>query len=290
VFPGLDRNQMIPALILCDQHGLNPFTKEITIFGTQKGRVSCYTGIDGWVKLVHNTKKLDGVSFHYEVDDKHKPISCTCSMKLRGYTEPVAVTEFFAECSKKTDPWNNMPHRMLRHKAYIQCARLAFGVSGLTDEDEARDIIEADFVVVPPTKGPIPLRDKISGGSMELGPSPRSVPTNPPVRPARKKQTTKKAPPPPRQEDAESLGPEPQARPEAVDQEIHKSLQGLGMPRGEMRAFVGWYAMSLGFNDWSAVLDIEREALMRRLKDDPKGIYSEYTSWRSQDTGNLPGT
>jgi hypothetical protein len=30
-----------------------------------------------------------------------------------------------------------MEHRMLRHKATIQCARVAFGFSGITDEDEA---------------------------------------------------------------------------------------------------------------------------------------------------------
>jgi hypothetical protein len=33
-----------------------------------------------------------------------------------------------------------MPKRMLRHKALIQCARVAFGFSGIFDEDEARDI------------------------------------------------------------------------------------------------------------------------------------------------------
>ena len=33
-----------------------------------------------------------------------------------------------------------MPRRMLRHKALIQGARIAFGFSGIYDEDEARDI------------------------------------------------------------------------------------------------------------------------------------------------------
>ena len=33
-----------------------------------------------------------------------------------------------------------MEHRMLRHKAIIQCARIAFGFSGITDEDEGRVI------------------------------------------------------------------------------------------------------------------------------------------------------
>jgi hypothetical protein len=33
-----------------------------------------------------------------------------------------------------------MPKRMLRHKAFKECARLAFGFAGVYDEDEARDI------------------------------------------------------------------------------------------------------------------------------------------------------
>jgi hypothetical protein len=32
-----------------------------------------------------------------------------------------------------------MENRMLRHKALMQCARYAFGFSGITDEDEAAD-------------------------------------------------------------------------------------------------------------------------------------------------------
>ncbi|MCO2532685.1 phage recombination protein Bet, partial [Pseudomonas aeruginosa] len=34
--------------------------------------------------------------------------------------------------------------RMLRHKAMIQCARLAFGFAGIYDQDEAERIVERD--------------------------------------------------------------------------------------------------------------------------------------------------
>src|SRR5579859_2161678 len=35
-----------------------------------------------------------------------------------------------------------MQHRMLRHKAIIQCSRIAFGFSGIMDPDEAEKIID----------------------------------------------------------------------------------------------------------------------------------------------------
>ena len=39
-------------------------------------------------------------------------------------------------------PWKTHPKRMLRHKAMIQCARLAFGFTGIYDQDEADRIVE----------------------------------------------------------------------------------------------------------------------------------------------------
>jgi hypothetical protein len=50
------------------------------------------------------------------------------------------VTEYFEECKRGTEPWNQMPRRMLRNKAIIQAIRVAFGVGGILDEDEASDV------------------------------------------------------------------------------------------------------------------------------------------------------
>ena len=42
----------------------------------------------------------------------------------------------------KSDVWKKYPARMLRHKAYIQAARMAFGISEVIDDDEARRMPE----------------------------------------------------------------------------------------------------------------------------------------------------
>ena len=50
-----------------------------------------------------------------------------------------------SECKKNGGgPWQSHPKRMLRHKALIQCARLAFGYGGIYDQDEAERIVEVD--------------------------------------------------------------------------------------------------------------------------------------------------
>jgi hypothetical protein len=47
-----------------------------------------------------------------------------------------------------------MKHRMLRHKALIQCARYAFGFAGIYDEDEGAKIAEMRDIT--PTERPTP--------------------------------------------------------------------------------------------------------------------------------------
>ncbi len=42
-------------------------------------------------------------------------------------------------------PWQTHPKRFLRHKAMIQCARMAFGYCGIYDQDEAERITERDM-------------------------------------------------------------------------------------------------------------------------------------------------
>src|SRR5690625_4254871 len=45
-----------------------------------------------------------------------------------------------SECKGVSDPCKRWPNRMLRHKATIQAARYAFGLSGIIDPDEAERI------------------------------------------------------------------------------------------------------------------------------------------------------
>ena len=64
----------------------------------------------------------------------------TAVVYRKDRTHATKVTEYFAECFRPTEPWRQFPRRMLRHKAVKEAVRVAFGISGITDEDEARDI------------------------------------------------------------------------------------------------------------------------------------------------------
>ncbi len=133
--------ELIALLIVSNQYNLNPFLKEIYAFPAKGGGIAPMIPIDGWIKLTNSNETFDGVEFEYE-DKDEKPYSVTAKIYRKDRSRPTVVTEFYSECYRNTDPWNKGPRRQMRHKAYMQCARVAFGFGGIFDEDEARDFAE----------------------------------------------------------------------------------------------------------------------------------------------------
>ena len=61
-----------------------------------------------------------------------------------------SVIEGLSECKGMSEVWRRWPRRMLRHKALIQCARVAFGFAGIYDEDEGERIAIAQAAEAAP--------------------------------------------------------------------------------------------------------------------------------------------
>ena len=99
--------------------------------------------VDGWIKLMNRHPQFDGIQFRTD-DVDGKPFSVTATIYLKDRSRPVEITEFFSECNRNSEPWKVNPRRMLRHKALIQCARVAFGFSGITDEEEATPQVQVN--------------------------------------------------------------------------------------------------------------------------------------------------
>lgn len=138
--------QMMALLIVADQYNLNPFTKEIYAFPDKYGGIVPVVGVDGWSRIINESRDFDGMEFENELTPDGSLRSITCTMHRKDRSHPTKVTELLAECKRATDPWASHPSRMLRHKAMIQCARLAFGFVGIYDEDEAQRIIEGETI------------------------------------------------------------------------------------------------------------------------------------------------
>jgi phage recombination protein Bet len=130
--------QMSALLIVAANYGLNPWTKEIYAFPDKNNGIVPVVGVDGWSRIINTHPQFDGMDFEQDAE------GCTCIIYRKDRSHPIKVTEYMSECKRGTQPWQSHPKRMLRHKAMIQCARLAFGYVGIFDQDEAERIAEVD--------------------------------------------------------------------------------------------------------------------------------------------------
>ncbi len=182
--------EMQSFCIVAHEYGLNPFLKEIHAFPNKAGGITPVVGVDGWCSLMNRRPEFDGIEFTSDDDADGKPHSVTARIFVKGRSRPIMVTEYFSECSRNTDPWRLQPRRMLRHKALIQCARVAFGFAGIHDEDEAQTIASVTVDEIPkpifkqrPTKQiaapAVESDDQIPGAEVEANPPAVPVGTTP---------------------------------------------------------------------------------------------------------------
>ena len=144
--------QMMALLIVADQYGLNPFTREIFAFEDKRSGIVPVVSVDGWARILNDHPQFDGLDFNFGPDDERGqvpvPTWCDCTIYRKDRTHPITVREYFVEVKRDTGPWKSHPRRMLRHKSLIQCARVALGFSGIYDEDEAQRIAAGEAVLV----------------------------------------------------------------------------------------------------------------------------------------------
>lgn len=148
VFLEGNRAEYAAFLVVCNEYKLNPLTKEIYAFKNKAGKVVPVVSIDGWVSLCNGHHAFDGMTFEDHHDEDGKLVSIKCTIFRKDRSRPTEVTEYLSECARNTDPWK-MQHRMLRHKSLIQCARYAFGFSGIYDQEEAEEVVGVEIVREP---------------------------------------------------------------------------------------------------------------------------------------------
>ncbi|SNR98961.1 phage recombination protein Bet [Humidesulfovibrio mexicanus] len=162
----ISNEQLAALLIVADQYGLNPFTKEIYAFPDKQKGIVPVIGVDGWNRIMNDHPAMDGIEFRYsetmakaDPDAKDCPEWIEVVIHRKDRSHPIVVREYLDECYRPAfegqgqrgsykikGPWQSHTRRFLRHKALIQGVRIAFGFSGVYDEDEAERIAEARVV------------------------------------------------------------------------------------------------------------------------------------------------
>lgn len=173
--------QMMALMVVADQYGLNPFTKEIYALPDRQAGIIPVVGVDGWSRIINQHDQFDGMTFRAAdkrvtpAGGKACPESMECIIHRRDRAHPVTIIEYLDEVYRppmevtgkngpyRVDgPWQTHTKRMLRHKSMIQCSRVAFGFVGIYDQDEAERIIEGQAVqwLEPPLVDPSQISDR----------------------------------------------------------------------------------------------------------------------------------
>jgi phage recombination protein Bet len=142
VFKGASDDELMALVIVANEYNLNPLKKEIYAFPAKGGGITPVVGVDGWINIMNSRANFDGIEFEMEQNNDGEPISCTAIIHVKDRSRPVKVTEYYEECQRATDPWKQMPRRMLRNRALAQAVRIAFTAGGIIDEDEAGAMLD----------------------------------------------------------------------------------------------------------------------------------------------------
>ncbi len=137
--PPATREEFAAGMQIAHRLELNPITKEVHFARVKGGGIQAIIGVDGWYTMANRHPQYDGCEFSYEwmeTDNAKKLFSVTCRIFRKDRARPNEITEYMAECIRPSEAWRLTPSRMLRHRAFGQCARVAFSFAGIMDQDE----------------------------------------------------------------------------------------------------------------------------------------------------------
>lgn len=150
----ISNEEVVSLLTIAERYDVDPFLGHFYAFQTTEGKIVPVLTYDGWVHIVNRNPQYDGEAFAFSesrvgepVTQKkvHEWIECTIYRKDRQY--PVVVREYFNEnyqdasvntqdANSDQGAWQKLPNRRLRMQAFVQAARLAFGITGVYHQQD----------------------------------------------------------------------------------------------------------------------------------------------------------
>ena len=129
-YPQLSEATQESCLRLIAEYRLNPRADEIDLIQFEEGRWQVFITVNGWAKLINAHPAFCGIEFSEASElEEGVPLWMGCAIYRTDRIKPIEVKEYFTEMKTEHIAWQQMPRRMLRHRAMQQCARLACGIT-----------------------------------------------------------------------------------------------------------------------------------------------------------------
>jgi hypothetical protein len=140
----VDLHPQVPAktrlhlLRTARQYCLDPTQAEVIFVQYEKNDWQALISVDGWMTFINRHPAFIGITFSQSSDEaSHLDAWIECTIHRSDRSIPISIREYLSEVQGESEIWKQMPRRMLRHKALIQCARLAFGMGASSMNDTA---------------------------------------------------------------------------------------------------------------------------------------------------------
>ena len=83
VFKNATDDELLALVVVANEYGLNPLTKEIYAFPAKGGGIVPVVSVDGWNNMANSHSQMDGMDFEFEHDDNGQLVSGSMSNRDR---------------------------------------------------------------------------------------------------------------------------------------------------------------------------------------------------------------
>ena len=106
--PGVTNEQMMALLVVADQYGLNPFTKEIYAFPDKQNGIVPVVGVDGWSRIINSHPPLG--LFYGSVIFPASISARSCHCRISGNLPPSRLPHLWTACRVTGEPACSVHH------------------------------------------------------------------------------------------------------------------------------------------------------------------------------------
>ena len=147
------------VIAVCEKYNLNPMLREIYVRVGEGQDIYPTLTVDGWYNLVNSHNEYNGCEF-FEMDEmvevpqhptepnRHRPMAYKaigCKMYRKGREHAPIIYEYLYEVFNPNNTvYYTHPNRLLRHRSFIQAARVVFNLSGIYDSEEVEQILNGN--------------------------------------------------------------------------------------------------------------------------------------------------
>ncbi|NBQ39811.1 MAG: hypothetical protein EBU34_08525 [Alphaproteobacteria bacterium] len=106
-----------------------PFLEEVDLVQYEDQSWQAVITTQGYARLMNACPQFKGMTYSYSGSSNDAITDwIECSIYRADRDSPITVREYYLETRRDSVAWQKMPRRMLRNRAFQQCAKMALGI------------------------------------------------------------------------------------------------------------------------------------------------------------------